>query len=266
MLEFPARTSLSGRNEFDERGEGIMIGVQWNSAFAAGLTALALAVLAPRARGDVVTLGDLLSGASIRGSGLSYENFRNFSGPTYPHLGTAVDPNNVIVSTTPTGLEFTGANGRPLAPTGGQVPTGAMFTFDVRALGAGPDSIGQARLEMTGEVAFLGLQEPALSAILTSTGTTPPFQLYDQSDQSTGSNPVVNSTTFQGVSLLTVTVQFDAIGITSHGTNTFAAIDQVGVSFVPEPGFPLLVGTMAVLGLMSRRWRRPARRLDTTPH
>jgi hypothetical protein len=233
-----------------------MIRVRSHSALLGGLIALALALLAPRARGDVIALQDLLNGGSIRGSGLSYENFRNFSGPTTPfgYLGNAVDPNNVIVSTTPTGLEFTGANGRPLAPTSGQVPTGAMFTFDVRALGAGPGSIGQASLEMTGEVAFVGLGEPPLSAGLTSTGTTPPLQLGAVSYQSTGPNPIVDSTTFQGVSFLTATVQFDAIGVTIHGGNSFAAIDQVGVSFVPEPGFPLLVGSMAVLGLMSRLW------------
>jgi hypothetical protein len=219
------------------------------------LIALTLVLTASQARGNVVSLEALLNGASISTGDVSYENFRNFSGPTYPlGYGTAVNPNGVMVSTASGGLEFTGPNGTPLASTLGQVPIGAMFTFDVRTLGPGPGNISEAGVEMTGEVAFVGLQEPALSAVLASTGTTPPFQLVSQSGQSTGPNPVVSSTRFQTASLVTVTLQFDAIGVTIHGFNSTASIDQVGVTFVPEPGLPVLFGTMAVLGLMWR-WR-----------
>jgi hypothetical protein len=220
------------------------------------LAVLTLVLVPSRVLGDVVTLEDLLSGASLQGAGMSYENFRNFSLPTYPVGGAvAVDPNNVIVSSDPAGnLFFTGANGQPLASSIGQFPTGAKFTFDVRMLGAGPGAISQARLEMTGEAAFIPLTPP-LSAVLASTGTTPPFQLISESLQST-TTPVVSSTSFQAASLVTVTLQFDAIGTTTHGFNTTATVDQVGVTFVPEPGLPLLFGTMAALGLM---WRSRSR-------
>jgi hypothetical protein len=75
----------------------------------------------------------------------------------------------------------------------------------------------------------------------------------------TVTSDVSASATFPEASSLTVTESFVATGLTFHGSNSFAEISSVSVSFVPEPSPLVLLGTFgagaASFGWLRRRMR-----------
>jgi hypothetical protein len=231
-------------------GDVIMMGTQSRFSFAGGLTALALALVAPQARGDVIVLQDLLNGASVRAGGLLYENFRGYGPASIFGLPSLADnPSSILVTSTNLGLTFTGLGGGPLLAHRGQGPFGERFTFDVVSL-IPANTIGLAAMEASGTLEpFLfgvGSIAPLFSASLSVLGAAPPSVNVNVFQEDRGVTTITSdvsaSATFPGASSLTATESFVATGLTFHGSNSFAEISSVSVSFVPEPSPLVLLG------------------------
>jgi hypothetical protein len=258
------RTELRTEGEVrpTNRGDVIMMGNRSRFSFAGGLTSLALALVAQQARGDVILLEDLLNGASIRAGGLLYENFRGYGPATIFGVTSLADSSSsILVTSTNLGLAFTGLDGGPLLAHRGQGPFGESFTFDVVPL-VPANNIGLAAIEASGSLEpFLfgvGSIAPLYSASLSVLEAAPPLNVnvfQENRGMTTIASDVSALATFPEASSLTVTESFVATGLTFHGSNTFAEIGSVTVSFVPEPSPLVLVGVLGV-SAVSFAWLR----------
>jgi hypothetical protein len=243
-----------------------MMGSRSRFSFAGGLTALALALVAPQARGDEILLQDLLNGASIRAGGLLYENFRGYGPATIFGLTSLADsPSSILVTSTNLGLTFTGLGGGPLLAHWGQGPFGERFTFDVAPL-VPANTIGLAAIEASGSLEpFLfgvGPITPLYSASLSVLEAAPPPVNVNVFQENRGVTTIASdvsaSATLHEASSLTVTESFIATGLTFHGSNSFAEISSVAVSFVPEPSPLVLLGVSGASAAFFA-WLRPKR-------
>jgi hypothetical protein len=245
-----------------------MMGTQSRFSFAGGLTALALALVAPQARGDVIVLQDLLNGASIRAGGLLYENFRGYGSGTIFGVGSQPgNPSNILVTSTDLGLTFTGLGGGPLVAVFGQGPLGARFTFDVVPI-VPMSTIGYAAVDASGSLApfpnaNMAFIPPFFDASLSVVGAAPPPMNVNALLENVGTTTITTDVSaaaiFPGSPSLTVTESFFASGLTSHGFGSLATLSHVSISFVPEPSPLALVGAfgsaVAFTGWLRRRKR-----------